>query len=171
MGRQSSSHLSLPASDAGRSAKTIKRREFMIWTIKIECDFGRFLVDECVRVIEIKSNASLFDLHDAIQDAVGFDRDHLFEFFAGRHRRNREIVYADTFDAEEDFDAYADISIEQVFPLPDKLKLFYHFDFGDDWYFKIIKSRKKPFKPSRGVKYPRVTQRVGSNPEQYPNWE
>jgi len=143
----------------------------MIWTLTIECDSGRFLAHECIRVIELKSDASLLDLHDAIQDAVGFDRDHLFEFFAGRHRRNRELVYADTFDSEDAFDAYANISLEKVFPLPSKCRLFYHFDFGDDWYFKIKKSRKKPFEPTPGVKYPRVIERIGPNPEQYPNSE
>ena len=143
----------------------------MIWTLRIECDSGLFLVDECIRVVEMQSDASLLDLHDVIQDAVEFDRDHFFEFFAGRHRRNREAVYADTFDAEDAFEAYANISLEQVFPLPSKCKLFYHFDFGDDWYFRIKRSRKKPSEPISGVKYPRIIKRVGPNPEQYPDWE
>lgn len=143
----------------------------MIWTLEVECDSGRFLVDDCVRVIEIKSDSSLLDVHDAIQNAVRFDRDHLFEFFAGRHRRNREIVYADTFDSEAALDICSDTSLEQVFPLPSKCKLFYHFDFGDDWYFKIRKSRKKPFEAIPGIEYPRIIEKIGPDPEQYPDWE
>ena len=143
----------------------------MIWTLRVKCDFGPFLVEDCVRVIEMKSDSSLLDLHDAIQDAVGFDRDHLFEFFAGRHRRNQKIVYADTFDSEAAFDAYDNMSLEQVFPLPSKCKLFYHFDFGDDWYFKIRKSRKKPFEAIPGVEYPRIIEKIGPDPEQYPDYE
>jgi len=143
----------------------------MIWTLKVKSDSGRFLVDECVRVIEMKSDSSLLDLHDAIQDAVGFDRDHLFEFFAGRHRRNQEVVYADTFDSEGAADTYAGISLQQVFPLSGKCKLFYHFDFGDDWYFIITKSRKKAFEATPGVEYPRVVEKSGPDPEQYPDWE
>ena len=56
----------------------------MIITLKVECIWGLHLEEDCVRVIEIDFRASLNDLHDAIQDAVDFDDDHLFEFFAGR---------------------------------------------------------------------------------------
>lgn len=143
----------------------------MIWTLRVKCDSGRFLVDDCVRVIEMKSDSSLLDLHDAIQDAVGFDQDHFFEFFAGRRPRNRKVEYAATFDSEAALDTYADISLEQIFPLPGKCRLFYHFDFGDDWYFSITKSRKKAFEAMPGVEYPRVTEKLGPDPEQYPDWE
>ena len=47
----------------------------------------------------------------------------------------------------------------------------YWFDFGDDWYFTIRKSRKKPFDTTPGVEYPRVIEKVGADPEQYPDWE
>jgi hypothetical protein len=143
----------------------------MIWTLRVECKFGRYLADECIRVIEISSDASLLELHDVIQDAVGFDRDHLIEFFVGRHYRNRTVTFAGDLDGEEAFDAYANISLEQVYPLPKGLRLFYHFDFGDDWYFEIRKSRKQPTEPVAGVEYPRVIERVGPNPEQYPGGE
>jgi hypothetical protein len=36
-------------------------------------------------VIEIDSNSSFLQLHEAIQDAVDFDNDHLFQFYLGRH--------------------------------------------------------------------------------------
>jgi len=36
---------------------------------------------ECIRVIEIESSASFLQLHEAIQDAVDFDNDHLFQFY------------------------------------------------------------------------------------------
>lgn len=53
----------------------------MILTLTIEGIGRTYLEDQCVRVIEIDENASLYDLHEAIQDAVGFGRDHPFEFF------------------------------------------------------------------------------------------
>ena len=53
----------------------------MILTLTIECVWGVYLKEECIRVIEIDEKASLYDLHDAIQDAVNFGRDHPFEFF------------------------------------------------------------------------------------------
>ena len=143
----------------------------MIWTLKIECVLGRYLSDEWVRVIEIDSRTTLSDIHEEIQDEIGFDRDHLFEFFAGRNTRKRDIDFA----GEESWampwgdvcDRYSELKLENIYPLPKGLKLFYHFDFGDDWYFKINKSRKKPREPEAGVQYPRIVKSIGPNPDQY----
>lgn len=143
----------------------------MIWTLRIECIGGTYRKGECVRTIEIESGSSLFELHDAIQDAVDFDRDHLFEFFAGRHFRNRKVVFDDSLDWEDSFDTYFQIGLDQVYPLPKSCKLYYHFDFGDDWYFEIRRSRKKPRVPESDAEYPRVIEAIGPNPEQYPIWE
>lgn len=139
----------------------------MIWTFRIECIWGMHLGEECVRVIEIHSSSSLLELHNAIQDAVHFDRDHLFEFFAGRSWRNRKLVFDDSYDWDAGFDKYESLSVEHVYPLPKSCKLYYHFDFGDDWYFEIRKSRKKPTQPEVGASYPRVVQKIGPNPPQY----
>jgi len=143
----------------------------MIWTLRVKCVGGAYLEEECVRVIEISSDASLYDVHEAIQTAVNFDRDHLHEFFAGRHCRNRKLMFDDEFSDMCDPYRYEEISLEDVYPLPKGLKLYYHFDFGDDWHFEIRKSRKKPKDPEPGVKYPRVVDEIGPNPEQYPRWE
>ncbi len=143
----------------------------MIWTLRIECIGGRYLENECVRISEIDSEASLLELHDAIQDAVGFDRDHLFEFFAGRSYRNRKLVFNDSFDGEQSFDRYGILTLEQLYPLPKSCKLYYHFDFGDDWYFEIGKFRRKPMVREPGVEYPRIIASIGQNPEQYGSWE
>ena len=143
----------------------------MIWTMRIECIGGGYWERECVRTIEIDSGSSLFDLHDAIQDAVDFDQDHLFEFFAGRNRRNRKVEFDDSDDWEDSIDTYSRIQLDQVYPLPKSCKLYYHFDFGDDWYFEVQRSRKKPRPPESDAQYPRVIEASGPNPEQYPSWE
>ena len=143
----------------------------MIWTLRIECIWGWHLEEECVRVIEIDSDSSLFDLHEAIQEAVGFDRDHLFEFTAGRNRRNRKVVFGSTDDWEDGFDSYNGITLSQVYPLPKGCKLHYHFDFGDDWYFEIKKVRKKPKDPEPNTTYPRLIEAIGPNPAQYGSYE
>ena len=61
----------------------------MIWTLRVECVEGLYLQSECVRVIEVEPEASLFELRSAILKAVDFDTDHLYEFRAGRSPRNR----------------------------------------------------------------------------------
>jgi hypothetical protein len=139
----------------------------MIWTLRIECVWGMYLEEDCVRVLEIESTASLLSLHAAIQDAVKFDFDHLFEFYAGRNYRDRNVVFADEIGGAEMFGAYADITLEGVYPLEKGLKLYYCFDFGDEWRFEIKKSRKKPHEPEPGATYPRVVERIGPDPPQY----
>jgi len=54
--------------------------------------------------------------------------------------------------------------------LPDRPKLYYWFDFGDDWTFEITKDRRIKSAEPR-VKYPRVVGATGPNPEQYPELE
>lgn len=136
----------------------------MIVTLKVECVYGRFLEEACIRTIEIPYESTLYDLHYAIQEAVGFDDDHLFEFYAGRHERNRKVVFGDE-------QGPVDLTLEEIYPLQRRLNLYYLFDFGDSWTFKITKSRKKPKPPEEGVVYPRVTASVGKNPVQYPIYE
>jgi hypothetical protein len=121
--------------------------------------------------MEIDSQSSLLELHDAIQEAVDFDGDHLFEFFAGRNWRNRKLVFENSFDWEASFDIYDTITLEQVYPLPKSCKLYYHFDFGDDWYFEIKLSRKRPQEPEVDVTYPRIIEVIGPNPAQYGQYE
>lgn len=139
----------------------------MIWTLKIECVYGRYLEEDCLRVIETHSTDSLLDLHGAIQEAVGFGNDHPFEFYAGRNRGNRKLVFDDSCEPDESLAVYANTTLEQVYPLPKGLRLFYCFDFGDNWTFAIRKSTRKPGPPQPGITYPRVIDSIGPNPDQY----
>ena len=140
----------------------------MIWTLKVKfCH----VEPECHHLIEIDADASLIDLHMAIQEAVNFDNDHLFEFFLGRHPRNRAVKIGNSggWGDFDPYEIYEKVELSEVFPLPAKgLKLFYLFDFGDSWYFQITKTRRKEKDPEPGVTYPRVVEKKGENPEQYP---
>ncbi len=146
----------------------------MIWTLKIVCEWGRYHKKECIRTIEIDEESTLYDLHLYIQKIVEFANDHLFEFFMGRHFRNRKPFFEEDtwdFNYEEAMDNYSQMTLKEIYPLPKGLQLFYHFDFGDDWFFKITKSRKKPKPPEKVIDYPQLIESVGPNPEQYQSWE
>jgi len=143
----------------------------MILTLTVECVFGVYLEDECIRTIEIDEEACLFDLHEAIQDAVVFGCDHPFEFFvansASPYAKRQWLTEKEAWeDKEEDFWR---IRLKDIYPLGRK-RLYYLFDFGDNWTFEIRKHRTAK-EPEVGVKYPRVVKTVGPNPEQYPSWE
>lgn len=95
----------------------------VIWTLRVKLPQ---IQSECVRVIEIKSTATFLELHEAIQDAVDFDNDHLFEFFIGRHPGNR----AYTIGGEPNWDTfspvrtYRNVRISKVWPLPTGIMWF-----------------------------------------------
>ena len=141
----------------------------MIYTLTVECIGGLHLRGGCVRVIEIEDDATLEDLHVAIRRAVAFDDDHLYDFHAGRNYRHRKIRFTDPFDWDASQDAYSRIRLRDVYPLGN-LKLYYLYDYGDSWMFEIRKSREV-HAPRPRVRYPRVIERRGRNPQQYPSWE
>jgi hypothetical protein len=170
----------------------------LIYTLTIDCVWGRHLEEPCRRIIEIEETDTLYGLHTAIQAAVNFENDHPFEFYAARTERSRPRYPIGAEAAERGrgrsdrgwlagfaFDepptrhaagtAWAarlavidDPELRLVFPLPERLKLYYWFDFGDDWKFEIRKARQGK-EPASRVTYPHVIQRIGPDPEQYPN--
>lgn len=135
-----------------------------IYTLRVEC---LSVEEECIRTIEIEEDDTLYSLHFAIQKAVDFDNDHLFDFYLGRTWRNsiQPITSNDAW--EESIDDFADITINEVYPAKNK-KLYYLFDFGDCWRFEIRKKRGTK-DADKKVRYPRVVESIGPNPVQYPD--
>ncbi|MEW6669247.1 MAG: hypothetical protein AB1512_28885 [Thermodesulfobacteriota bacterium] len=143
----------------------------MIYTLTIECVRGAYLKETAIRVIEIGEEASLYALHDAIQDAFAFGRDHLFDFFLANTSspyavRNRLTENEEWEDRENDFFR---IRLEEIWPTGRK-RLYYVFDFGDRWTFEIRKKRGAK-ESELGIKYPRLIKAIGPNPMQYPTLE
>lgn len=121
---------------------------------------------EWYRMIEIEEQSNFEDLHHIIQSSVKFENDHMYEFFIANTCRSGEKKH---FDDENG--GLWDCAIGNIYPLSKHKKLFYLFDYGDSWYFRITKVRKKPMPVESGVTYPRVVEIVGKNPEQYPEYE
>jgi len=119
--------------------------------------------------IEVPDICSLFDLHLFIQNTIEFGNDHLFEFYAGRNDRNRKIVFSKESGYPDDEDVYDNILLKDVYPL-NGLKLYYLFDFGDNWIFEMLKRRKKAI-PLSGIGYPRVVTDNGVKLIQYSHYE
>ena len=138
----------------------------MIWTFKIELYTGEYGENGWGVTVEIDPASTLEELHLTIQDAVEFDNDHLYEFFISKTVRSHDRVRFD----DENEGIYRE-TLESLYPLEKGKKLYYMFDYGDSWRFKITKSRKSPREPQQSVEYPRVISEVGNKPEQYPKWE
>ena len=53
----------------------------MIWTLKIKLLSGRWVEKDWEATIALDATSTLADLHPLIQQAVGFDNDHLYDFY------------------------------------------------------------------------------------------
>jgi hypothetical protein len=118
-------------------------------------------------VIEAPDICSLFDFHLFIQNVLNFDNDHLFDFYAGRNERNRQVIFSERSGSPHDGGDYESIILKEIFPLKG-LKLYYIFDYGNNWLFEIRKSRKKT-KGWLGAEYPRIVSENGIKLRQYIN--
>lgn len=143
----------------------------MIITLSIKCVGGAFFEEPFERTLEVREEMTLDQLHYEIQRLTGFDSDHLHTFFIGRHDRDKRMEVGEP--SGEEFGECLDARFQQdhigkMFPLLPHMKLFYWYDFGDDWMFQISK-RGNPKPENKRVKYPRVIGKVGRKPKQYPN--
>ncbi len=120
------------------------------------------------RTVEISAATTLDDLHVYIQNVVDFDNDHMYEFYVAKKVRSKKTRQ---FTSEGMSEEEEDTPLNQIFPLPTGHFLFYLFDYGDDWRFKIRKTKRKPQFAVEGEQYPRVVGGEGENPRQYPMWD
>ena len=123
-----------------------------IYTLKISYAYGDKEYPWS-RTIEVDENFTLHKLHNYIQEIIEFDNDHLYEFYAGKTPRNRSYVIPEK------------TKLNEIFPM-EGLKLFYLFDFGDNWLFKIMKLKKEKLSTNDLV-IPVLVKSIGENPEQY----
>jgi hypothetical protein len=121
------------------------------------------------RTIEIRGGQTLEDLHYAIYDA--FDRfdEHMYEFQFGKKphdgpRYSLPMALEDPYSEEEEHDL-TETTLDSLDLRPRK-RFWYWFDFGDDWWHRI---EVVSIGEAGSGKYPKVTQRVGKSPPQYPD--
>jgi hypothetical protein len=127
-----------------------------------------------MRTIDIRGSQTLEDLHSAIFKS--FDRfdQHFYEFQIGGKKPDdrRSCSYGLTgFDDElyePDEDART-TSIVSLILMPGAF-FFYWFDFGDDWWHKVIFDTINPKSKGKG-RFPRIVERIGESPPQYVDWD
>lgn len=134
-----------------------------IITLKVSLLSGAYANGPWEAEIEIESSAPLEDLHFGIQDALEFDDDHLYEFFISRTETSRNRVRFD----DEDASLY-ETTIGSLYPLPERRNLYYLFDYGDDWLFRVANVNKSESVADSRATYPRVVRESGTKPTQYP---
>ena len=121
-------------------------------------------VDGVRATIEVRDDQSLVDLHEGIQEAFGWLDDHLYSFWLdNRFWGDDNAEYTRPVDSDEAAHT-ADVPIAEL-ALEPGVKIAYVFDFGDDWRVRL---ELKRVGPADDGDYPRVRDRVGEAPLQYP---
>ncbi len=117
------------------------------------------------RRIAIASEDSLDDLSGAILNAFNFDFDHLYAFYYESRTGSRLKALHPFMDEGPDA---TEIKIGSL-PLRVGDFMVYLYDFGDNWQFLVTLEEVRP--PDAKLKNPRVLEKKGKAPEQYPDWD
>ena len=127
----------------------------------------KFANKEISRVIEIRGDQTLEQLHHAIFKAYDRWDEHLYEFQFGKRPFDPDGpnygVPGPQQRKKGDGDART-TKLDDLDLKPDRV-FGYWFDFGDDWYHQVQVERIEQAIPT--VTYPRVIKRVGKSPPQY----
>ena len=127
----------------------------------------KFASKEVSRVIEIRGDQTLEQLHDAIFKAYDRSDEHLYEFQFGKRPFDPDGpnygVPGPKRSKKKDGDACT-TKLDDL-GLNEGRAFGYWFDFGDDWYHQVQVDRIEQAIPT--VTYPRVIRRVGKSPPQY----
>ncbi len=115
----------------------------------------------------VPADLSLDELAYGILDAFDFDNDHLYEFIYKNQYGVEERIAHPYMDRNHAFST--DDCAVGYLPLYKGMTFIFHFDFGDDWEFKI----QVEAMPSAELNYSDLTviEKRGTPPEQYPDWE
>jgi len=127
----------------------------------------KFAGKEASRVIEIRGDQTLEQLHRAIFEAYDRSDDHRYEFQFGKRPFDPDGPNYGVPGPQKGKKGYGDARTTKLDDLDLKpFRVFgYRFDFGDDWYHQVQVDRIE--QAIRTVTYPRVIRRVGKSPPQY----
>ncbi len=125
------------------------------------------------RMIQIRSDQTLQDLHNAIFDAFDRWEEHMYEFQFGKgpmDPKGPRYVLPPAVKVQRKEPnppaGYVDTTTIDSLGLKGGDRFGYWFDFGDDWWHQnnveVIEDKVPP------GKFPTVTKRVGKSPPQYP---
>lgn len=106
------------------------------------------------RSIQVRSDATLGELHAIIQMAMGWSNSHLHHFIVGKSPNLRFIGAPVPYEGGDQMDEEneGEIAISQVLSAT-KPKMTYEYDFGDSWEHEV--SLEQVVESKAGVHYPR----------------
>lgn len=128
------------------------------------------------RTIQIRSDQTLENLHDAIFDAFDRDDEHMYEYQIGGKRpmdpeAQRYVLPMAMEEPLDDEQPAGNVERTTIgsLGLKPKQRFVYWFDFGDNWWHQITVRAIHDDVPTGP--YPKVTQKTGESPPQYMDWD
>lgn len=130
----------------------------------MECVRGAYLEEDFLRVIEVSSEMHLSELHLLIQNLIGFSDDQLEDCFMATRLRGKKIRFTSSLGhPDATSTANMNMSLAEIFPIGSRKRLFYSFNFGNNWIFEIKKTAEMA-QSMENARYPRVIQVEGVQP-------
>lgn len=115
--------------------------------------------------VAVRADQHLTALHDALQEAFGWLDDHLYSFWLdGRFWGDHAVAYTSPFTLDGPPQT-AEVPIVTL-ELAVGATIAYVFDFGDEWRVRLTLVEQVD---ADGGAYPRVLDREGTAPPQYPD--
>lgn len=128
------------------------------------------------RTIEIRGDQTLAQLHEVIFKAFNRGEERPYEFQVGKEpmdpgadRFTLEVPFSQPGLEETPSKGRVHETTVEALQLKVDDHFFYWFDFGDGWWHQITIKAIGETEPR--VKYPRITERIGASPPQYPDWD
>lgn len=152
--------------------KTIFRFEVRLLSGPVTPSFIRRNPEPPLRIVDIRGSQTLDALHMAIFRAFDREEAHMYEFQMGgkkpmaRKAVRYGILLEDGYQGEKSAETTAITELN----LTSGSVFFYWFDFGDDWWHEIRLLAINPPVQGKG-RYPRIVEKKGESPPQYPDWE
>jgi hypothetical protein len=169
--KRTSARSPAPAEPAQHTATTQAAPPANLYVLSVFLQSGptskKFANKEISRVIEIRGDQTLEQLHNAIFQAYDRWDQHLYEFQLGKRPFDPDGLNYGVAEGRPGKKGPGDARTTRLDDLgltPDRV-FGYWFDFGDDWYHQVQVTRIEQAIPT--VAYPRIIRRVGKSPPQY----
>jgi len=134
-----------------------------VYTLSIDYVGGGYPGEKFQRIIEVPCDMSLSSLHVLIQYMTGFNDEKIHDFYVASSIRGRKIWFKRGGEWKADGESAFAEPIDRVFISKTKRKLYYSFEFGDNWIFEIGRKGEKEA-PLCDKNYPRIVHARGMRP-------
>jgi hypothetical protein len=136
-----------------------------LYTLSIDYVGGGYPGEKFQRVIEVPCDMPLASLHGLVKQLTGFSDEKIHDFYVASSIRGKKLWFKRNGQWHGEGESAFTSSIDQIFLCKTKRKLYYSFEFGDNWIFEIGR-KGDVVEATADCDYPRVVHSRGMRPLQ-----